>query len=283
MELEQLTKSQTVLLTLLVSFVTSIATGIVTVSLLDQAPPAVTQTINRVVERTIETVTPSQTQNASVITKETTVVVKEEDLITSSIENNLTSLVTLYQGTTTNSVSGYGVIISKEGAVVADAGAIVGEGTYLVTSGGTVLYEVRVAKRDVAHGLVFFTPVSGVVVPSVSPVQLGASQNVKLGQTVLALGSTSRANVNSGIVSSVDTTAIGVPPQDTVLISASISGKIPPPGSPLLNMFGDVIGISTSVSRAIGDHVYVPADPVALFLKEWPENLVQQTAENSTQ
>ena len=90
MELEELNKTQIVLLTLLVSFVTSIATGIVTVTLLDQAPPAVTQTINRIVERTVERVVPASPSGPSVITtvKETTIVVKEEDLITESIDRN---------------------------------------------------------------------------------------------------------------------------------------------------------------------------------------------------
>ena len=85
MDIEHLTKMQIVLLTLLVSFVTSIATGIITVTLMNQVPPAVTQTLNRVVERTVERVVPDKSQGASVITKEVTIVVKEDDLITDSI------------------------------------------------------------------------------------------------------------------------------------------------------------------------------------------------------
>jgi len=39
MDFEGLSKSQLILLTILVNFVTSVATGILTVSLLDYAPP----------------------------------------------------------------------------------------------------------------------------------------------------------------------------------------------------------------------------------------------------
>ena len=57
--MEQLTKQQIVLVTLLVGFVTSITTGIVTVSLMNQSPKGVSQTITQVVERTIERVASS--------------------------------------------------------------------------------------------------------------------------------------------------------------------------------------------------------------------------------
>ena len=75
--MEDLNKTQIVLLCLLVSFITSIGTGIITSTLLQEAPQTVTQTINRVVERTVETIVPQETKGPSVVTKETTVVVKD--------------------------------------------------------------------------------------------------------------------------------------------------------------------------------------------------------------
>src|SRR3954465_6372606 len=69
MNMEELTKSQIVLLTLLVSFVTSIATGIVTISLLDQAPPEITQSVSRIIRETVESAVPAViTQSAGVAT-----------------------------------------------------------------------------------------------------------------------------------------------------------------------------------------------------------------------
>lgn len=57
MDINELNKKQLILLTLLITFVVSIGTGIVTVSLMKQMPPTVPQTINNVIQRTIEKVT----------------------------------------------------------------------------------------------------------------------------------------------------------------------------------------------------------------------------------
>jgi hypothetical protein len=57
--MEHLNKAQIVLLTLFVSFVASMATGIVVVTLMQQSPEPVAQTITKVIERTIEKVTPT--------------------------------------------------------------------------------------------------------------------------------------------------------------------------------------------------------------------------------
>src|SRR3990167_3502922 len=129
MDIEQLSKSQIVLLTILVAFVTSIATGIVTVSLMEQAPPAIAQTVNRVVERTVERVVPA-TQNAAaatVITTEKTIVVKESDLVAKAVADAMPSIVRLYrddgkdvEGKALETFLGLGIVLSEGGVMVGD-------------------------------------------------------------------------------------------------------------------------------------------------------------------
>ncbi|MSU45505.1 MAG: hypothetical protein EXS47_02680, partial [Candidatus Zambryskibacteria bacterium] len=94
--MEDLNKHQIILLTLLISFVTSIATGIMTVSLLQEAPLEVTRNINRIVEKTIETVIPA-TITLPGQKEVTTIVVKEEDLVIDSINKNVNSIVRIIE------------------------------------------------------------------------------------------------------------------------------------------------------------------------------------------
>src|SRR5580698_3542228 len=122
MDIEKLTKSQIVLLTLLVSFVTSIATGIVTVSLMQQAPPAVAETVNRVIENTIETVaTSTKGQSAAaVVTQQKTVIVNESDLIAQAVKQAAPSVVEIYTSNTDSpQFLGLGVIVDASGTVAA--------------------------------------------------------------------------------------------------------------------------------------------------------------------
>src|SRR5262245_2431527 len=125
MDLEQLTKHQIILLTLLVSFVTSIVTGIVTVSLMDQAPPSVTQTINRIVEHTVEKVVPSDLTAA--VTTEKTVVVKEDDLTAQTIAKVQQSVIRITSADNPDALLARGVIVGK-GLAITDRQALVASG-----------------------------------------------------------------------------------------------------------------------------------------------------------
>lgn len=83
---DKLSKAQLVWLVLLVSFVTSLVTGIVTVTLVNQAPPPITQTINRVIEKTLEKVIslPSATEGQE---SKPLRVITQEDLIIQTVKN----------------------------------------------------------------------------------------------------------------------------------------------------------------------------------------------------
>lgn len=61
MDIKDLNKSQLILLAILLSFVISIATGITTVTLMEQAPESVTIPVTKVIRETVEKVVPGET------------------------------------------------------------------------------------------------------------------------------------------------------------------------------------------------------------------------------
>ncbi len=130
--MEDLNKTQLVLLTLLVSFVTSIATGIITVSLLEEAPSNVTQTINRVVERTVEKVVPEASTN---ISAEDLARLEASEAALIKITENTKALapISLKNADGTLSYHAMGVIVSKEGLVITDPNGIAVGGSYVVS------------------------------------------------------------------------------------------------------------------------------------------------------
>lgn len=249
MDIEDLTKAQIVLLVLLVSFVTSIATGIVTVSLLAQAPPAVTQTVNRIVERTIETVVPGENQETSIITTETTVVVKEDDLITESIQGAFGRVGRIHEGVATSSAPiALGTLVSG-GLVVTDL-SLVSERHMISFPSGSFLYTVT--QKYPTIGIAVLAPVEGR--PELPALRVGDTGSLKLGQTTIALFGlhTSRVSINSfSALSRLAEVKVG---EDTTVVRIlDTSPEVTlTAGAPLINIFGELVGISTSVSRTQG-------------------------------
>lgn len=262
MDLEQLNKTQIILLTLLVSFVSAIATSIFTVKILEEAPPAVTQTINRVVERTIERVVPAEPSDSgkeqTVVEKETTVVVKEDDLITASIEKNKKKLVRLVTVTETEGPptgTSTEPTIDRE-SVFHGIGIIVGANGLIATAAKVAdIPDLRAITDDKTEYTVEVVNVSGDIAylqakkedgspVSLNPVTFVDSSTLKLGQTVIALGGEERTSVATGIIASLvegEVTVGDTTETSLTAIRTNIGGSIP--GSPLVNIFGEVVGI----------------------------------------
>lgn len=244
MDIEQLNKSQIVLLTLLVSFVTSIATGIVTVSLMDQAPPAVAQTVNRVIERTVETVSPSTDAKnqsaATVVTQEKTVIVKETDLISQAVERVAPSVVRIYTNAQENpTLLAIGVVLDSKGSVVTDSAALENSDFTAVLSDGTKV-RMFVNARDKESGFAFLQPATSTQGVAWKPAAI-ASTRVVLGATVVGLAGRTVDRILPGIVTSM--------PKEAVIDTNIAEGSIVA-GGPIINTDGNIVGVSTSASRA---------------------------------
>jgi hypothetical protein len=134
MDIKELDKKQLILLTLLITFVVSIGTGIVTVSLMNQMPKSVPQTINNVIQRTIEKVTTVQAPVSVEDKKESDNVDISKDNAVSFIGNS-DALVSIYlksANTTiipTGPVSTNEIIVSEpvsigQGIIISDIGLI---------------------------------------------------------------------------------------------------------------------------------------------------------------
>jgi S1-C subfamily serine protease len=277
MDMEKLTKQQIVLVTLLVSFVTSIATGIVTVALMDQAPAGVTQTINRIVERTIEKAVtiPATTNSAAVVTRET-VVVKEDDQIIESIDKNKTSIVRIYTNMSNagdvaqRTFIGLGTIISKEGLIITGDVFADTNGRYMVTVDNNKFYSVVVLPKKTDGQLYFLKIVQDAKnIVDFIPVTFSDSNNLKLGQTVIVWGGEEQDSVSTGIVSSLinivgsvsTTTSTSTGPITSKIsaINTSIALTDSLSGGPLLNLSGEVVGLK--VSSTISDKInFIPSN-----------------------
>jgi Trypsin-like peptidase domain len=254
MDIEKLNKSQIVLLTLLVSFVTSIATGIVTVSLMQQAPPAVAETVNRVIQNTIEEVATSTKGQAaaSVVTQEKTVVVNELDLISQAVGQASPSIVRLYSADQTQFL-GLGVIINASGTIATDVGALAGaQNASMQLGGGDV--QLAVTSRDQATGLAFLTPAT--TTASWKPAVF--AQNMPaLGSVVVAMVGIENPKIAQGIVTQVlpaDPTT-----HDPGTIVTDVDSSVLQLGSVIIDTDGNVVGVSTAVSRASSPSGFVPA------------------------
>jgi len=294
--MEELTKQQIVLVTLLVSFVTSIATGIVTVALMDQAPPGVTQTINRVVERTIEKIVPAPNtnQSAAVVTKET-VVVKEDDLVVEAVEQNTKSLVAIFSFPSggdgkTGKFLANGLIVSKEGLIATDSSIltpIIDENNSLilqtfkaVLSDGTSIAIIPTSSAASSDSISIFKPDTDITVklPIFTPASIADATSLKLGQTIIALGG-EKISVATGIVSnlsgSATTDTLGSATSTTStpsevkpkIIKTDILSSGKTLGNIIVNLSGDVVGIRTA-SSGNTDNLYMPASLISQALSK---------------
>ena len=242
MNIEELSKSQLILLTILVNFVTSVTTGILTVSLLDHAPAFVTQTVNRVVEHTIETV--SQAAPAAIIQAPAP---SNQDLVTAAIGADATRVVAIYAadtGTSTPAIS-IGTYLPKARAVATAAqDALPKEVLIQFPDNSTIAASLA----HEGNGIAVYGFADGVALPKASTPILIAAKDLKLGEPVLAISVDGSAS--TGIVARVNEKDIRTTLPDIGTGSAAV------------DLSGNLIGIGAGAIPGL----LISADKITMLL-----------------
>lgn len=297
--MEELNKTQLILLALLVSFVTSIATGIVTVTLLDQAPKGVTRTINRVVERTVETVVPGETKIIEKI-REVASGPTEEELVVAAIAKVEPALVRLALAGDFSTTSPAetkiqsAFLISGDGHIATLSSSLKLETDYLIklSDGSTGTARVIIIDSHDGFAILKINQERGGEKPNSALEAIAesfrkssffyldpAKGNISLGQTVISVGvgGSLGKNVTLGIISGIRTESGSTTPLYHTTVEADADNL----GGPLMNLKGELIGLlSGDESAAVGSKsVAVPAVTISKALAALASQVVVQNSQ----
>ncbi len=216
------------------------------------------------------------TINSSEIDTVITKVVEEIEPAVVTVVGTIPGVQTFFGRTSESQVSGSGFIVSENGYIVTNNHVVEdASDLYVVLSDGTEL-EAEIVSRDIYADLAVLK-VEGTM-PAVAP--LGDSEDLKPGETVIAIGSplgTFRNSVTVGVISATGRTldtGEGYNMENLIQTDAAInSGNS---GGPLVNLAGEVIGVNTLVVRgsssssasAEGLGFAIPSDTVELIANQ---------------
>lgn len=174
--------------------------------------------------------------------------------------------------------SGSGVIVSKDGFIVTNNHVIQNASEIQVTLNDNTTYEARIVGTDPSTDIA----VLKIDASNLRPMPIGNSDNVKVGQWVLAVGNPFNLNstVTAGIVSAkarnINIIARENEGTDVVPIESFIQtdAAVNPgnSGGALINTNGELIGINTAIASQTGNYAgysfAVPSRLVAKVMKD---------------
>ena len=147
---------------------------------------------------------------------------------------------------------GSGFIIDRDGHVLTNYHVIANARQVEVTLHNRKKYRATIVGTDRSHDLAIVQ----IKAPELSPMVLGDSKNLQVGQKVYAIGNPFglAGTLTSGIVSSIR--SVQEPDGITIDEAIQTDAAINPgnSGGPLLNSHGEVIGINTMIASNVGQN-----------------------------
>ena len=155
-------------------------------------------------------------------------------------EKNNPSVVSVQSATSTGMVNGSGVILSPRGYIVTTSHIVSEAETITVTLYDGRSYSAVVVGADALTDLA----VIYVDAPDLRGAEFGDSDALRVGDSVGALGGQMSGSLNDGIISAINRNVpfLG---KDISLIQSSAARPDQCAGGPLVNCYGQVIGINT--------------------------------------
>ena len=248
--MDHLNKQQVILIALLVAIVTSMTTSIVTISLSDRSSGGASQTIYKVIQQTIDKVTPVDSPVRQIVDTTPAKTVSDELPLSSIASQAGKNILRIYEedpATGNKQNVSLGVVVNSKGSIIASTFASTtlpdNVPIFALNSNGDKIYVVF-QKSSTENGLVLLQTRDSGDNKKLTPIPLAGFSSLVLGSNIVSFGTKEdKSVVSTGIVSEFDnlpgstatSTASAVIATD-VSISSNHSGWL------LLNTYGKVAG-----------------------------------------
>ncbi len=219
--------------------------------------------------------------------QETRTVVQEENAIISVVDKTSPSVVAIGVSRkvinpfdpfaipkSQDSTIGTGFVVSDKGMVVTNKHVVLEAGPYTVITRDGQKYEVKKIYRDPTLDLAIVS-IDG---SNISPLELGDSSKLKVGQTVIAIGNALGKftnTVTTGVVSGLGRKVAGYPFEGSFesldnLIQTDAAINPGNSGGPLLNSAGQVIGVNVLTTEGAQNIGFsIPINSVKQIVSEF--------------
>jgi S1-C subfamily serine protease len=208
-----------------------------------------------------------------------TVIVPDTDQIATAVAKASQSVVRLYSSDATDpQFLGLGIIVDATGMIVTDTATLGGMTDANIKRANGSYVHVIVTKRDDMHSIAFLALASTSTDPSSFGIPATfSSKALALGDRAIAIEGSAVTRIQPGFITALptatDTRAVAVIETD-IPKSGIVSG------TPIINIEGAIIGISTEVARTIAENDFVPA---TVFTAQTSHGTIKETAVPASQ